>query len=327
LPRSIVTGGAGFVGSHLCDRLFDAGHEVVCIDNLSTGNRSNIAHLLGHRSFSFFDQDLCRPLNGPFDADFIFHLASPASPDAYLRMPVQTAMVNALGTQQMLERSRSSGARFLLASTSEAYGDPLTHPQREDYWGNVNPVGSRSCYDEGKRFAESLAMVYHRTYGVDVRIVRIFNTYGPRSDPADGRMIPNFVRQSLLNLPTTIYGEGSQTRSLCYVDDLVNGLLAAAFAPASNGEIFNLGSPEEHTVREYADLIRGMCGSSAPIAFHEAREDEPARRRPDIAKATALLGWTPLTTLHEGLEATIGWFRERLREDLGNMAAPAARTK
>ena len=308
----IVTGGAGFIGSRLCERLLEADHEVVCIDNLCTGARDNIRHLEAHPGFTFLQADVRLPPAWPGKVDYLFHMASPASPAAYFRMPVETATVNALGTHEMLELARRWGARFLLASTSEVYGDPLRHPQRESYWGNVNPIGPRSCYDEGKRFAESLAVTYHRSYGLDVRIVRIFNTYGPRSDPEDGRMVPNFIWQALQGLPITVYGDGSQTRSLCYVEDLVEGLMLVMFHPDSQGEVFNLGCPEEHSVMDYAILIKEICRSASEIQLCPAREEEPTRRRPDITKARQRLGWEPRTPLRSGLETTVAWFRQRL---------------
>ena len=320
---AIVTGGAGFIGSHLCQRLLDEGHEVVCVDNLSTGARQNIWHLEGRPGFTFLEADTRLPLGWAGNVDYVFHLASPASPAAYFRMPIETATVNALGTHQMLELAHRRGARFLLASTSEVYGEPLRHPQREDYWGNVNSIGPRSCYDEGKRFAEALTISYQRSYGLDVRIVRIFNTYGPHSDPEDGRMVPNFIRQALLGAPITVFGDGRQTRSLCFVSDLLDGLMLTMFSPAARGEVINLGCPEEHAVREYALLIREACASNSEIQLGPAREEEPTRRCPDISKARELLGWEPATSLAAGLEATVSWFRERLfvREGLPQTAA------
>jgi nucleoside-diphosphate-sugar epimerase len=308
----VVTGGAGFIASHLCDRLLAAGHTVVCLDNLCTGARANVAHLEGRPDFTFVEADVSRPVDWPDRIDYLFHMASPASPIAYWRLPVETATVNAIGTHQALEASCLRGARFLLSSTSEVYGDPLIHPQAEGYWGNVNPVGPRACYDEGKRFAEALAVSYYRAHNLDVRIVRIFNTYGPRSDPDDGRMVPNFIRQALSGQPLTVHGDGAQTRSLCYVDDLVEGLMRAMFSPAGAGEVFNLGNPDEHTVKEYALIIRDLCGSSSEIQWLPARDEEPARRRPDITKAGDWFGWAPETPLPDGLERTVAWFRQRL---------------
>lgn len=314
MTTSIVTGGAGFIGSHLCDRLLELGHQVVCVDNLCTGSRRNIAHLEGNSQFTLRESDVRLPLHWTEPADYIFHLASPASPVAYFQMPIETATVNAAGTWEMLKLAQRQDARFLLTSTSEIYGDPLQHPQAESYWGNVSSVGPRSCYDEGKRYAEALTMSYHRANGLDVRIVRIFNTYGPRSDPNDGRMVPNFIKQSLEGSPLTIFGDGNQTRSLCYVDDLVDGLMAVMFDDSGNGEAINLGNPDEHTVLEYAQMIKELTGSSSQIALEPAREEEPMRRKPDITKAKVRLGWIPGTGLREGLTETVAWFRTHLAE-------------
>ncbi len=309
--RVVVAGGAGFIGSHLCRRLLADGHEVLCLDDLSTGRRVNVAALDDQPGFRFAEHDVIEPF--AFEANAVFHLASPASPPGYLRRPVETLRVNGEGTYRLLEQTRANGARFLLASTSEAYGDPEVHPQREDYWGHVNPVGERACYDEGKRYAEALTMTYTRQYGLDVRIVRIFNTYGPRSDPQDGRLVPNFVTQALRGQPITLFGTGEQTRSLCYVSDLVDGLMRAMFMDAARAEVINLGNPEEHTVREYAERIRDLCGSTSEIVHVPASlGDDPRRRRPDIAKARRLLGWQPTVGLDEGLRATITYFRDEL---------------
>jgi nucleoside-diphosphate-sugar epimerase len=312
LSNVIVTGGAGFIASHLCERLIADGHHVVCVDNMCTGSADNVAHLRDEPRFTLVQADVTRPLDWPDAVDYIFHMASPASPIAYWRLPVETATVNAIGSHNALELALRAGARFLLSSTSEVYGDPLVHPQVESYWGNVNPVGPRACYDEGKRFAEALTISYQRARGLDARIVRIFNTYGPRSDPDDGRLVPNFIKQALRGAPLPVYGDGSQTRSLCYVDDLVEGLVRVMFAPRLSGEVFNLGNPDEHTVMEYAEIIREACGSSSVIEWLPAREEEPARRRPDITKAREALGWQPRTPLREGLKQTVAWFRQRL---------------
>jgi nucleoside-diphosphate-sugar epimerase len=261
--------------------------------------------------FTFVEHDAIEPL--ALDADAIFNLASPASPPGYLERPLETRRVNSEGTRNLLEQARRNGARFLLTSTSEVYGDPLEHPQQETYWGNVNPIGDRACYDEGKRFAEALTTVFIRRYGVDGRIVRIFNTYGERSDPDDGRLVPNFVTQALRGAPLTVYGTGEQTRSLCYVGDLVEGLVRTMFSDAARGEVINLGNPEEHTVREYAERIKALCESPSPIVFVEAQlGDDPRRRKPDIGKAQRLLGWQPVVTLDDGLRATIAYFRDEL---------------
>jgi nucleoside-diphosphate-sugar epimerase len=316
--KILVTGGAGFIGSHLCDRLVEAGHRVICLDNLCTGRRENIAHLLDRDDFIFLERDVSYPDRYRSDLrerlDYVFHLASPASPVGYLQMPIETALANSVGTWATLEIAHEHSAGYLLASTSEIYGEPLEHPQRESYWGNVNPIGVRSCYDESKRFAEALTFAYRRDRGLDARIVRIFNTYGPRSDPNDGRVVPNFVTQALAGQPITVYGDGTQTRSLCYVSDLVEGILRAAFMPNTSGEVFNLGNPNEHTVLEYAELIRRLASSASPIVFRPfLSEDDPTRRRPDITKARVVLGWQPTVPLVEGLEETIRWFRLRLR--------------
>ncbi len=308
--KVVVTGGAGFVGSHLCDRLISDGHEVVAVDNLITGNTDNVAHLQGNPRFNFINHDVTQPLS--ILVDSIFHLASPASPQGYFRYPVQTSMVNSLGTYHLLELARLNRAMFLYASTSEIYGDPLVHPQTEDYWGNVNPIGVRSCYDEGKRFGESLLMSYLREYDLNARIIRIFNTFGPRSDPEDGRLVPNFIVQALSGEPITIYGDGTQTRSLCYVSDLVDGIARAMFTDGSKGEVFNLGNPEEHTVLEYAELIKQLCHSDSSAVHLDPLKDDPTRRRPNISKAKEKLGWEPRVPLNEGLEKTIDWFRSKL---------------
>ena len=304
--KIVVTGGAGFIGSHLCTRLLDEGHNVLCVDNFITGDERNIAPLRNHPHFSFLYQDVTRPFE--FEADAIFHLASPASPVGYMDHPIETILVNSQGTYQMLEQAKKQNAMFLVASTSEAYGDPLVHPQREDYWGNVNPIGPRACYDESKRLGETLTMEYYRQYRMNARIVRIFNTYGPNSQINDGRMIPNFITQALLNEPLTIYGDGSITRSICYVSDLVDGLMRAMFKPHTAGEVFNLGNTEEHTVLEYAKTIIELCEASSSIIFEPNRVDDPERRRPDISKAQRVLGWEPKISIEAGLRRTIEWF-------------------
>ncbi|MBI2303188.1 MAG: SDR family oxidoreductase [Chloroflexi bacterium] len=309
--RILVTGGAGFIGSHLCELLAGLGHQVTAVDNLVTGRRSNLGHLVGKDSFTFWEADVTQDAVGE-GWEAIFHLASPASPVGYQRKPIETLLVNSLGTYHLLDLASASGAQFLLASSSEVYGDPppQEHPQRETYWGNVNPVGPRSCYDEGKRFAEAITASYLKERGVDARIVRIFNTYGPRMAEDDGRIIPTFISQALHGEPITVYGDGSQTRSLCYVTNLVDGLVKAMFSPGTRGEVFNLGNPDERRVAEYAHLIRELTGSSSPVIYTPPREEEIARRRPDITKAEARLGWRPTTPLREGLAKTIEWFRE-----------------
>lgn len=311
--RALVAGGAGFIGSNLCERLLREKHEVVCIDNLLTGRQSNIKHLLSNPSFTFVQHDITRVLPALPRVERIFHLASPASPPGYQRHPVETLRANSEGTRRLLEMSAKGGARFLYASTSEIYGDPLEHPQREEYRGNVSSIGPRSMYDEAKRFGEALTMLYLRARGVDARIVRIFNTYGPSSDPLDGRMVPNFIMQALCGETITIYGDGSQTRSLCFVSDLVVGLIKAMECDNAKGEVINLGNPEEHTVLEYAKLVRQLVGSESSFLFTEpAVGDDPQRRQPCIDKARVLLGWEPRVSLLDGLAQTIAYFRAEL---------------
>jgi nucleoside-diphosphate-sugar epimerase len=310
----VVAGGAGFIGSHLCARLLEAGHTVLCVDKLLTGSRRNIAALLQQPGFQFLEQDVTQPF--PFEADVVFHLASPASPVGYMEHPFETILANSMGTYHLLQRSKDLGARFLLTSTSEAYGDPLQHPQREDYFGNVNPVGPRACYDESKRLGETITMEFFRQYNVDARIVRIFNTYGPHSQRDDGRLVPNFITQALNGRPLTIHGDGTQTRSLCYVSDLVEGLMRAMFTPETAGEIYNLGNPEEHSVREFAELIIRLCGSASQIVFEPKRQDDPERRCPDISKARRVLHWEPRVALESGLSQTIAWFRQEYAKDM-----------
>jgi nucleoside-diphosphate-sugar epimerase len=308
--KIVVTGGAGFIGSNLCARLIAEGHTVLCIDNLITGNRENIAPLLENDRFTFLEHDITQPV--AFEAEAIFHLASPASPVGYLEHPIETILVNSQGTYQMLEQARKQGAKFLISSTSEIYGDPLVHPQHEEYWGNVNPVGPRACYDESKRLGETLTMEYYRQYTTDIRIVRIFNTYGPNSQIDDGRMIPNFITQALKNEPLTIFGDGKKTRSITYVSDLVEGLLRAMFHANTTGEIFNLGSSEEHTVFEYAEMIIRLCNSSSAIVFEPSRVDDPERRRANTTRAQQMLGWQRKIGMEEGLRQTIEWFNQRI---------------
>jgi len=305
--KIVVTGGAGFIGSNLCARLIDEGHNVLCVDNLLTGATQNIDALRTHPRFTFIQHDVTQPF--PFEADAIFHLASPASPVGYMDHPIETILVNSQGTFQMLEAAKRQHAMFLISSTSEIYGDPLVHPQREDYWGNVNPIGPRACYDESKRLGETLTMEYYRQFQLNARIVRIFNTYGPNSQVNDGRMIPNFITQALKNEPLTIYGDGKKTRSICYVSDLVDGLVRAMFQPETAGEVFNLGNPEEHTVLEFAQTIIRLCGASSPIIYESSRIDDPERRRPNISKAQQVLGWNANVGMEDGLRRTIEWFR------------------
>lgn len=309
--RILVTGGAGFLGSHLCDRLLAEGHDVIAMDNLITGSVDNIAHLAGNRHFHFIHHNVTNYiyLKGPLDA--ILHFASPASPVDYLELPIQTLKVGSLGTHNALGLALAKQARFLLASTSEVYGDPLVHPQTEDYWGNVNPIGPRGVYDEAKRFAEAMTMAYHRSHRVDTRIVRIFNTYGPRMRLNDGRVVPNFVAQALKGEPLTVYGDGSQTRSFCYVSDLIEGIYRLLLS--DEVEPVNIGNPTELTIREFAERINAITGNAGGIIFKPLPKDDPKQRKPDISKARRILGWEPQVLLQEGLEQTIGHFRERLQ--------------
>lgn len=307
--RILVTGGAGFIGSHLCEKLLGMGHHVIALDNFMTGRRANMSSIIGHPEFEFYEQDIIEPWQPQGKIEVIFHLASPASPVGYSNHPIETHLVNSVGTHNMLKIALAHGAKFLITSTSEAYGDPLVHPQREDYWGNVNPIGPRSCYDESKRFAESLTMEYVRQFSLDARIVRLFNTYGPRNDPEDGRVVPNFITQALLNRPITIYGNGQQTRSFCYVSDLLEGLLVAMFTPETKGEVFNLGNPDERTILDFANKVREICNPEVKIVFMDSRVDDPNRRCPDITKARTRLGWEPKVSLEEGLRLTIEYFR------------------
>ncbi len=296
---SLVAGGAGFIGSHLCERLLAEGEAVVCVDNLVTGRRANVEPLLAHPAFTFVEHDVVDPLPPLPRVDRVFHLASPASPPAYLRHPIATLRTNSEGTRRLLELAARDGARFLYASTSEVYGDPLEHPQREEYRGNVNPIGPRAMYNEAKRFGEALTATFGRAHGVDVRIVRIFNTYGPRMDPEDGRVVTNFVTQALRGQPLTVFGDGSQTRSFQYIDDLIEGM--TRLMAVDYRKPVNLGNPEEHTVLRFAHLVRDVTGSSSPIVFAPLAEDDPKLRRPDISLAEALLGWTAQVPLREGL--------------------------
>jgi UDP-glucuronate decarboxylase len=313
--RILVAGGAGFIGSHLTDALLAQGHEVVVWDNLITGNMANLAHLGEHPRFSFLRQDIVDDLADPGAIDQIYHLASPASPEGYRGHPIETHLTNSMGTYHLLELARARGARLLLASTSEAYGDPQEHPQQETYRGYVNPVGPRSCYDESKRFAESLTMEYHRTYGQDIRIVRIFNTYGPRMDIADGRVIPNLLSQALTGEPLTLYDGGERTRAFCYVTDLVGGLLAVMEGERARGEVINLGNPDERTIRSLAEAILRETGRELPMVERPtAVGDDPNRRCPDITKARTLTGWEPTIPLDEGLRLTIPFFEQVLKE-------------
>jgi nucleoside-diphosphate-sugar epimerase len=314
--RILLAGGAGFIGSHLTDALLARGDQVTVWDNLITGTMANLAHLGEAPGFTFVRQDIVNDLPDPGPLDRIYHLASPASPEGYRGHPIETHLTNSLGTYHLLELAKAKGARLLLASTSEAYGDPLEHPQRETYRGNVNPVGERSCYDESKRFAESLTMEYHRIYGQDTRIVRIFNTYGPRMDIADGRVIPNLLSQALRGEPLTLYDGGERTRAFCYVTDLVGGLIAVMESERAKGEVINLGNPDERTIRNLAEVIVAVTGRDVPFVERPtAVGDDPNRRCPDITKARTLVGWEPTIALDDGLRRTIPYFEQALRNE------------
>jgi dTDP-glucose 4,6-dehydratase len=315
--RVLITGAAGFLGSHICDRLLKEGHQVVGMDNFITGSPDNLAHLTGYPGFVFIRHDVSHFIFVPGEIDAIMHFASPASPNpnspfGYLNLPIQTMKAGALGTHNTLGVARSHGARFILASTSEIYGDPLEHPQKESYWGHVNPIGQRSVYDEAKRFAEALTMAYHRFHEVDTRIVRIFNTYGPRMHIDDGRVVPNFLKQALQGKPLTIYGDGSQTRSFCYVDDLIEGIYRLLVS--DEHEPVNIGNPVETTILEFAHTINEITGNRAGTVFKESErsEGDPQRRRPDISRARELLGWEPQIDLETGLLKTIPYFKRKL---------------
>ncbi len=310
--RVLITGAAGFIGSHLCERFLAEGHTVIGLDNFLTGSPDNIAHLFGNPNFTFYKYDVTNFIYVAGDLDLILHFACPASPVDYLNHPIHTMKVDSLGTLHTLGLAKEKSARYLLASTSEVYGNPTVHPQPETYWGNVNPVGPRSVYDEAKRFSEALSMAYHREHGIDVRIARIFNTYGPRMRMNDGRVIPNFVCQALTDRPLTVYGDGSQTRSFCYIDDLVEGIYRLAVEDGLEGEVFNLGNPEEYRIVDLARLVIELTGSRSEILFKERPEDDPDRRRPDISKAREILRWEPRVSVREGLRKTVEWFREKL---------------
>ncbi len=309
--RILVTGGAGFLGSHLCDRLLAEDHDVIAMDNLVTGNTDNIAHLAGNKRFQFINHNITDYIYIKGDLDAILHFASPASPVDYLELPIQTLKVGSLGTHNALGLALAKGARLLLASTSEVYGDPQVHPQTEDYWGHVNPIGPRGVYDEAKRFAEAMVMAYHRSHGVDTRIIRIFNTYGPRMRLKDGRVVPNFVAQALSGEPLTVYGDGSQTRSFCYVSDLVDGIYRLLMSREI--EPVNIGNPTETSILEFAQKINEFTGNTAGIQFKPLPMDDPKQRQPNIEKAKRVLGWQPKVTLDQGMNETIAWFAERLK--------------
>jgi len=310
--RVLVTGGAGFLGSHLCDRLVDQGNDVVVIDNLQTGSLLNLSHLTGNRKIEFRQSDVINGIEGKFDR--IYNLACPASPKHYQHDPIGTARTNFNGVDNMLRLATQCGARILQASTSEVYGDPLVHPQTEEYRGNVNPIGPRACYDEGKRIGETLCFDYGRKHGLEIKVARIFNTYGPRMNPDDGRVVSNFIVQALQNAPITIYGEGNQTRSFCYVDDLIDGFLRLMESPADITGPINLGSPCEFTVQELAETVVEMTGSRSRFEFCDLPTDDPRQRQPDISKAKIQLGWQPVIALRDGLGRTISYFEERLRK-------------
>ncbi len=306
--RILITGAAGFLGSHLCDRFVAEGWHVVGVDSLLTGNERNLTHLTGHSRFGFRKQDVTVPFFIEDPVDIVLHFASPASPKDYLRHPIHTLKVDALGTLHTLGLARAHGARCVLGSTSEVYGDPEVHPQPESYWGHVNPIGPRSVYDEGKRYAEALAIAYYRSHTVDVRIARIFNTYGPRMRADDGRVIPMFVTKALLEEPLPVHGDGRQTRSFCYVDDLVEGIYRLATIDGLAGEVFNLGNPDEHSILEVAEILRSLVGHDVPTVHLPLPQDDPQRRCPQISKARASLGWSPRVSFIEGLGRTIDWF-------------------
>jgi len=310
MARILITGGAGFLGSHLCDRFIAEGFTVICMDNFITGSPDNIAHLIGHPRFEFIQHDVTNYTYVAGDINYILHFASPASPIDYLKFPIQTLKVGSLGTHKALGLAKAKNARFLIASTSEVYGDPLIHPQPEDYWGNVNPVGWRGVYDEAKRFAEAMTMAYHRYHGVDTRIIRIFNTYGPRMRIEDGRAIPAFMSQAIRNEPVPVFGDGSQTRSICYVDDLIEGIFRLLMSDEI--EPVNIGNPDEITMLDLAKEIIEITGSNSEIVFKNLPADDPKVRQPDITRATEILGWKPVVQRREGLLKTLEYFKSKL---------------
>ena len=309
-PISVVTGGAGFLGSHLTDRLLAEGHRVIAIDNLITGNVANIEHLAGNEDYQFIKHDVSNYIFVPGEVNNVFHFASPASPIDYLKFPIPTLKVGALGTHNTLGLAKDKKAAFLIASTSECYGDPLVHPQREDYWGNVNPVGPRGCYDEAKRFAEAMTMAYHRYHGVDTHIVRIFNTYGPRMRLEDGRVVPAFIAQALRGEPLTVFGDGSQTRSFCYVSDLIDGIFK--LSNSDYHEPVNIGNPREMTIKQFGEEIQRITGTKSEMEYRPLPVDDPKVRQPDITLAKKLLGWEPKVAFEDGIKTTIDFFRGRL---------------
>lgn len=307
---AVITGGAGFIGSHLCDRLIEDGFKVICLDNLITGKLENIKHLIPDKNFRFIKHNVTKYIDIQGRADYVLHFASLASPEDYLKFPIQTLKVGSLGTHNALGLAKEKGAKFLLASTSEVYGDPGVHPQPESYWGNVNCIGVRGCYDESKRFAEAITMAYHRVHKIDTKIARIFNTYGERMRINDGRVVPNFIYQALNNQPITVYGRGGQTRSFCYIDDLVEGILR--LMQAKTNEPINLGNPGEFTILKLANIVLRLSGSKSRIIFKPLPQDDPKQRRPDIKKARKILKWQPKVELEEGLQKTIVWFQKLL---------------
>ena len=311
MERVLITGGAGFIGSHLCERFLENGFEVFCMDNLITGSPNNIAHLFSEGAFHFIKQDVTEYVYIKGDLDYILHFASPASPIDYLQFPIQTLKVGSLGTHKALGLAKEKGSRFLLASTSETYGDPLVHPQKEDYWGNVNPIGPRGVYDEAKRFAEAMTMAYHRAHGVNTRIVRIFNTYGPRMRIDDGRVVPTFIAQALRGEDLTVFGDGSQTRSFCFVDDLVNGIWKLLF-DTDRHEPVNLGNPAEMSVLDFAEAILAYTGSKSRIGYKDLPVDDPKVRKPDISLAKKILNWEPKVLLEDGIRDTLEYFKKNL---------------
>ena len=309
MPRALVTGGAGFLGSHLCDRLLTEGYEVLVMDNLITGSTDNIAHVTGNPRFQFVNQDVSEPFSVEGPLDIVFHVASPASPIDFPTKPIEILKVNSFGTYHALEVARAKGARFLVTSTSEVYGDPLVHPQPEEYWGNVNPIGTRGVYDEAKRYGEAMTMAFRRFHGVDTKIVRIFNTYGPRMRLSDGRVVPNFVGQALRGDNITVYGTGTQTRSFCYVDDLIEGIYKLSIQEKAVSGPINIGNPTERTMLEFAQEIKRLTNSSSAITYEPLpTADDPKQRKPDITKARAILGWEPKVSLEDGLRETIAYF-------------------
>ncbi|PZF72359.1 UDP-glucuronic acid decarboxylase family protein [Taibaiella soli] len=308
--RVLITGAAGFLGSHLCDRFLAEGYEVIGMDNLLTGNIKNIEHLFPLKEFTFYNHDVTKFVHVPGEIDYILHFASPASPIDYLKMPIQTLKVSSLGTHNLLGLAKAKGARVLVASTSEVYGDPLVHPQQEEYWGNVNPIGPRGVYDEAKRFMESMTMAYHNFHGVQTRIIRIFNTYGPRMRLDDGRALPTFMSQALRGEDVTVYGDGSQTRSFCYVDDLVDGIYRLLMSDYT--QPVNIGNPAEITLKQFAEEVVALCGSESKIVYEPLPQDDPKQRQPDITKAKSILGWEPKVDRAEGLKRTLEYFKKHI---------------